>query len=123
MESAPFHLSPRDGKPPGPENAGKGRNGRTRTMRIALDERGPNLGSNHFGFRLLDRAFEALRAFDPELGRLAEFRVFGGLSAEAAGRLLELSPRAAKRNWSQAKAFLLAFLEEDGKLEDPEPEN
>ena len=88
-------------------------------MRIALVDRNSGTTTSDDELRLMDRAFEALRESNPELGQMAEFRVFGGLSAEAAARVVGLSPGAAKRQWSQAKAFLMRFLEEDPQRQEP----
>ena len=54
----------------------------------------------------VDVALARLEAVDARLARIVEMRFFGGLSLEATAGALELSPRAVKRDWEKARAFL-----------------
>ena len=58
----------------------------------------------------IDEALGRLERLDPRLGRLVELRVFGGLSVEESGRVLDVSPRTVKRDWQKARAFLFHEL-------------
>lgn len=58
----------------------------------------------------LDRALGTLAESEPRLARLVEVRFFGGLSIEEAAELFGVSTRTAKRDWTFARAWLLARL-------------
>lgn len=58
----------------------------------------------------LDRALDQLAVAEPRLSRLVELRFFGGLTIEEVARLLDCSPRTAKRDWAFARAWLLQKL-------------
>jgi DNA-directed RNA polymerase specialized sigma24 family protein len=55
----------------------------------------------------LDGLLVELAAQDPEQARIVELRYFGGLTFEEIGRVLEISPSAAKRGWATARLWLL----------------
>jgi RNA polymerase sigma factor (TIGR02999 family) len=61
---------------------------------------------DHSGLLALDEALTKLAARDPESARLVELRFFAGLTVEQAARALGISPRAATRNWTYARAWL-----------------
>jgi RNA polymerase sigma factor (TIGR02999 family) len=78
--------------------------------RITLDEalapqqdRDPNLVE-------LDDALEALSQIDSQQARIIELRFFGGLSIEATGRILGVSPSTVNREWNLARAWLYREL-------------
>ena len=78
--------------------------------RITLDEalapqqgRDPNLVE-------LDNALEALSQIDSQQARIIELRFFGGLSIEAAGRILGVSPSTVNREWNLGRAWLYREL-------------
>ena len=54
----------------------------------------------------LDETMKRLADQDPQLERIVELRVFGGLSVEEAAAALSISPATVKRHWSMAKAWL-----------------
>ncbi|HJQ99404.1 MAG TPA: ECF-type sigma factor, partial [Candidatus Polarisedimenticolaceae bacterium] len=58
----------------------------------------------------LDEALNALERHDPRQHRVAELRLFGGLSAEEIGTYLDISPRTVRDDWSQARAWLARHL-------------
>ena len=58
----------------------------------------------------IDEALDDLARVDSQAGELVKLRYFGGLGAEEAGELLELSPRSTYRCWAFAKAWLYARL-------------
>jgi RNA polymerase sigma factor (TIGR02999 family) len=55
---------------------------------------------------LLDEALTRLQAADPDLARIAELRLFGGLSHGEIAEALDISPRTAERAWKLARAWL-----------------
>jgi RNA polymerase sigma factor (TIGR02999 family) len=59
----------------------------------------------------LDRALEALAAFDMRKSRVIELRFFGGLSVEETAEVLHVSSDTVKRDWRLAKLWLLRELE------------
>lgn len=60
----------------------------------------------------LDEALIKLSQEDQQLAKLVELRYFIGLTVEETAKLLEVSPRTAKRNWAYARAWLQRELTE-----------
>jgi len=60
----------------------------------------------------LDDAMNKLAQLDPELCRVVEMRVFGGLTVEEAAAAIGISPATFKREWAAAKAWLSRELGE-----------
>ena len=58
----------------------------------------------------LDDALNELAKFDPRASQVVELRFFGGLSAEEAAKVLEISTETVTRDWRTAKAWLLREL-------------
>ena len=58
----------------------------------------------------VNSALEKLGEVDPRMVSVVELRFFVGLTLEEVARTLEISPAAAWREWSAAKAFLAAEL-------------
>ena len=58
----------------------------------------------------LDAALDRLAVERPDLVELVSLRFFAGLTMEQAAKALELSKRAAERNWTYAKAWLLQAM-------------
>jgi len=61
----------------------------------------------------LDEALTKLAKVDPAAARLVELRVFAGMTVENAARLLDISPRTAKRTWAYARAWLRRQVGQD----------
>lgn len=59
----------------------------------------------------LDAALAKLAQVEPTAARLVELRVFAGMGVEDAARLLNVSPRTAKREWAYARAWLRREVE------------
>lgn len=57
-------------------------------------------------FSDLDEALKSLEKADPRKSRLAEMRLFGGLSNEEVASVLGVSLRTVVRDWQFAKAWL-----------------
>lgn len=58
----------------------------------------------------LDEALTRFERIDPAAAGLVKLRLFGGLSVEEAGDLLDIPRATAFRTWSYAKAWLTAHL-------------
>lgn len=58
----------------------------------------------------VEHAIEALEAVDPELARIVELRVFGGLDHPAIAAATDRSLRTVERGWRAARAFLARHL-------------
>jgi RNA polymerase sigma factor (TIGR02999 family) len=58
----------------------------------------------------IDAALQKLAVEKPRLAQLVTLRYFAGLSIEDAAAAMEISPATAKRDWSFARAWLLAEI-------------
>ena len=58
----------------------------------------------------LDQALTTFAGIDAAAAELAKLRLFGGLSVEEAGEVLELPRATAFRTWTYARAWLTAAL-------------
>jgi len=74
--------------------------------KLSLDEAMIASPQNAAAVLALDETLSRLAEFDPQLVRVVEMRVFGGLSIEETAAALSVSPATVKRNWSMAKAWL-----------------
>jgi RNA polymerase sigma-70 factor (ECF subfamily) len=54
----------------------------------------------------IDQALTRLAAHNPRQARVVELRYFGGLSVEQIAKVLDVSPRSVKRDWSLARIWL-----------------
>jgi RNA polymerase sigma-70 factor, ECF subfamily len=54
----------------------------------------------------LDQSLERLAKLDPRQAKIVELRFFGGLTVEQTAKLLGISEKTVKRDWSVAKAWL-----------------
>ena len=59
----------------------------------------------------LEEALTRLESFDSELAKLVKLRYFTGLTVDQTAKLLDISPRTAKRNWAYARAWLRREME------------
>ncbi len=83
---------------------------------VTLDEPGDALGAPD-RVLALDQALTRLSACDARLGRLVEWRVFGGLELSEIVPLLGVTERTLKRDWRKARALLAQLLDvEPGAL-------
>ena len=73
---------------------------------VALDE---NLDS----FLALDDAILRLEEQDGKAAQVVRLRFFAGLSIEDTARILDVSPRTVKREWTYARTWLLQELEDE----------
>jgi RNA polymerase sigma-70 factor, ECF subfamily len=58
----------------------------------------------------VDRALSQLEAADPQQARVVELRFFAGLTIDETAEALAISAATVKREWSHARAWLLAEL-------------
>ncbi len=73
---------------------------------LALDE---NLDS----FLALDDAILRLGEQDGKAAQVVRLRFFAGLSIEDTARILDVSPRTVKREWTYARTWLLQYLDHE----------
>lgn len=60
----------------------------------------------------LDESLDRLSKMDERQSRIVELRFFGGLSVEEAAKVLGVSSKTVKRDWSMAKAWLYGELKD-----------
>jgi RNA polymerase sigma factor (TIGR02999 family) len=78
--------------------------------RITLDEALAHQQERDLNLVELDNALEALYQIDTQQAKIIELRFFGGLSIEATGRILGVSPSTVNREWNLARAWLYREL-------------
>jgi RNA polymerase sigma factor (TIGR02999 family) len=64
-------------------------------------------------FLALDEALKQLTELDERLGRVVEYRFFGGLQEKEIATLLGVSKRTVRRDWRKARAWLGRALADD----------
>jgi RNA polymerase sigma factor (TIGR02999 family) len=74
--------------------------------RIELRDEDHPLLSSDVDTIALDEAMNKLGELDVELCRIAEMRLFGGLTVEESATAIGMSPATVKREWAAAKAWL-----------------
>lgn len=62
----------------------------------------------------LNDALGRLATYDERLGRVVEYRFFGGMEYEEIARTTGYSVPTVKRDWARARAWLYDFMSEDG---------
>ena len=60
----------------------------------------------------LNDALERLSSYDERLGRVVEYRFFGGMAYEEIAEATGLSVPTVKRDWARARAWLYEFMTE-----------
>jgi RNA polymerase sigma-70 factor, ECF subfamily len=88
-------------------NAGK-RGGNP--YRVTLDEVMLTTRNRAVDVLALNEALERLAKLDPRKERVVEFHYFGGLTFGEIGLVLDVTERAAKRDWKMARAWLRGEL-------------
>jgi RNA polymerase sigma factor (TIGR02999 family) len=83
---------------------------------VTLDESSTSIQSREVDLVALDDALESLSKMDPQQGRIVELRFFGGLSIEAAARVLGISSSTVTRDWNLARAWLKRELTRTASL-------
>ena len=82
---------------------------------VTLDEQRMGAADQSGWLLDLDRALDKLRERNDRLARVVECRFFAGLSEEETAEALGVSLRTAQRDWTRARAWLRAELEESGE--------
>lgn len=91
------------------EQQGAGKRGGD-ALRVSLEE--STLVTEVSPGEMLDlhRALEFLEAGDARRGRIAECRIFGGMTIDEVAEALDISPATVKREWQIASALLYSRL-------------
>jgi len=63
-------------------------------------------GNGRMDLIQLDHALSLLAQHDPEQSRIAELRLFGGLTVADVAEVLSITPSAARREWDFARAWI-----------------
>jgi RNA polymerase sigma factor (TIGR02999 family) len=64
---------------------------------------------------LIDAALTRLATWDARQSRIVEMRFFGGMTEEEIAKLLDVSVRTVKRDWTAARAWLHTQLKSGGE--------
>lgn len=80
-------------------------------LRVVLSDDVHATPTREVDFLALDYALDRLAEFDRGQAELVELRYFAGLTIEETARALGSSPATVKREWTVARAWLLAELE------------
>jgi RNA polymerase sigma factor (TIGR02999 family) len=81
--------------------------------RVMLADADLGVRDGNFDILALNDAIERLAADDPPAARLAELRIFAGLSVDEAAQALGVPHTSAYRQWTYAQAWLRAALDDD----------
>jgi RNA polymerase sigma factor (TIGR02999 family) len=79
-------------------------------LRVSLDEEALSTKQPAVDVLVLDEALNRLARHDARQHRVAELRLFGGLSVDEIGAFLKVSPRTVKEDWRLARAWLAKHL-------------
>ena len=77
---------------------------------VTLSDHAPGASPDPHTLLVIDDALTRLAAFNDRLPRVAECRLFGGLSEEETAEALNISVRTAQRDWQRARAWLQEAL-------------
>lgn len=87
---------------------------RNRARKRQAPEIGGEAAAEPVDVLALDEALSKLAAADPRLARVAELRLFGGLSMPAIADVTGVTTRTIERDWLKARTFLSACLMPQG---------
>lgn len=79
---------------------------------VTLPADAPGVSADLDTLIALDAALAALTNIDERLVRVAECRLFGGLTEEETAASLDISVRTVQRDWPRARAWLQKYLGE-----------
>jgi RNA polymerase sigma factor (TIGR02999 family) len=79
--------------------------------RIPLEETAAPIDPDFARWVDLDRALDRLAELDPRQAKTVELRYFGGLTVDETARVLDVSAKTVKRDWSIARAWLRRELD------------
>ncbi len=83
-------------------------------IRVTLDEAAAVTQTRAGELLALDEALEKLATFDHRKAQVVELRYFGGLTMEEIAEVLKIHVNTVMRDWTAARAWLLAALSEEG---------
>lgn len=83
-------------------------------VQVDLSDFAANAGNSDHSTRLLllDEALTKLQEVDPQLAKLVELRVYGGLGHESLAETLGITVYQARQKWQFARAWLKVAMEE-----------
>lgn len=79
-------------------------------VHVTLDEKISGGADPALGVLALDEALAKLAALDPRKSRVAELRIFGGLTPTETAEVLQVSEATITRDWRMARAWLQRAL-------------
>lgn len=82
-------------------------------IRVNLDEAAAVTETRAEELLALDEALEKLATFDQRRAQVVEMRYFGGLTMEEIADVLKIHVNTVTRDWTAARAWLLATLREE----------
>ena len=82
-------------------------------IRVTLDEAAAVTQTRASELLALDEALEKLATFDQRKAQVVELRYFGGLTMEEIADVLKIHVNTVTRDWTAARAWLLAALSEE----------
>jgi len=77
---------------------------------VTLSGLGDDETANPIDVIALDETLTRLHSMDPRQARIVEMRFFGGMTSEQVADHLDITTRTVQREWSSARAWLLAEL-------------
>jgi len=80
--------------------------------RISLDDTALAVEEQAQELLELDEALKKLSTLDERLGKVVEYRFFGGLTEEETAEALRVTVRTVQRDWVKAKGLLYQELRE-----------
>jgi RNA polymerase sigma factor (TIGR02999 family) len=75
-------------------------------QRVTLDDSARPAGADAYDVIELHETLERFSALDERAARVAELKIFGGLTNEEVGHVLGVSPRTVVSDWSMARMWL-----------------
>ena len=77
---------------------------------ICLDDAPEPEAGNELPFGVVDETLDRLAKLDQRQAKVAELRIFGGLTVDEVGEFLSVSPATVSRDWYSAKLWLTREL-------------
>jgi len=77
----------------------------------------PQVAQRAIDLVALDEALSTLAEIDPRQARIVELRFFAGLSVEETARVMDVSLRTVRRDWTMARLWLRAEIDK-GRADD-----
>ena len=82
-------------------------------IHVPFEEEMTEAGSRAFELLALDQALDRLEGRDERMARIVECRFFGGMRHAEIAEALDVSVSTVERDWTRARAYLLAELTKD----------